>query len=294
MIYCRVSPAALRVHASQGCLYILEMHNKSYGPPTTDRRAPSTDADRRSSVVGRRSSVKDFRAGFIAMLPLWLGAAPFGLIYAVTALSAGLTPAQTLAMSLLVFAGAAQFTAAGLFASAVAPLTIVITTLIVNTRHLLLAASLAPYVRSAPAWVRALLAFHLTDESYAVGMRAFLGGTGSTAYQFGANLSMYVIWPLSTVAGLLLGALIPDPAAYGLDLVFPLTFIGLLVPLLRDRVSAGVALLAGILTLGGALLLPGRWYILIAGIVASGLGAWISRKTLGIRDQKNVELRMKN
>ena len=213
------------------------------------------------------------------MLPLWLGAAPFGLIYAVTALSAGLTPAQTLAMSLLVFSGAAQFTAAGLFASAVAPLTIVVTTLIINARHLLLAASLAPHVRRAPAWQRALLAFHLTDESYAVGMRAFLGGAGSTAYQFGANLSMYVIWPASTAAGLLLGALIPDPAAYGLDMVFPLTFIGLLVPLLRDRVSTGVAIVAGVLTIGGALLLPGRWYILIAGVVASGVGALMSRRS---------------
>jgi 4-azaleucine resistance transporter AzlC len=242
-----------------------------------DHRQLSSD-DRQSSVVGRRSPAHAFRAGFVAMLPLWLGAAPFGLIYAVTALAAGLTPAQTLAMSLLVFAGAAQFTAAGLFASAAAPLTIVVTTLIVNARHMLLAASLAPYVRRAPAWLRALLAFHLTDESYAVGMRAFLDGSGSPAYQLGANLSMYVIWPASTAAGLLLGALIPDPAAYGLDLVFPLTFIGLLAPLLRDRISAGVALLAGALTIGGALLLPGRWYILIAGIVASGVGAIVGRE----------------
>jgi 4-azaleucine resistance transporter AzlC len=258
------------------------MHNEritaDQRPTTNDQRPTTNGVNRQSSVVSGRSSARDFRAGFIGMLPLWLGAAPFGLIYAVTALSAGLTPAQTLAMSLLVFAGAAQFTAAGMFASAAAPLTIVVTTLIVNTRHLLLAASLAPYVRRAPAWLRALLAFHLTDESYAVGMRAFLGGTGSTAYQFGANLSMYVIWPISTAAGLLLGALIPDPAAYGLDLVFPLTFIGLLVPLLRDRVSGGVALLAGLLTIAGALLLPGHWYILIAGVIASGAGAWLSRK----------------
>jgi 4-azaleucine resistance transporter AzlC len=254
---------------------MLDMSNErtsaNHQPPLTDHR-PS------SNYVERRSPTHDFRAGFVAMLPLWLGAAPFGLIYAVTALAAGLTPAQTLAMSLLVFAGAAQFTAARMFAAATAPLTIVITTLIVNARHMLLAASLAPYMRRAPAWMRALLAFHLTDESYAVGMRAFLGGTGSTAYQFGANLSMYVIWPLSTAAGLLIGALIPDPAAYGLDLVFPLTFIGLLVPLLRDRVGVGVAMIAGALTIGGALLLPGSWYILIAGVVASGVGAFVSRK----------------
>jgi 4-azaleucine resistance transporter AzlC len=180
------------------------------GGSKIEDRSPTQD-DLPSSILHPRSAT--FRAGFVAMLPLWLGAAPFGAIYAVTALAAGLTPEQTLAMSLLVFAGAAQFTAAGLFASATAPPTILITTLILNARHVLLAASLAPHVRRAPAWLRAVLAFHLTDESYAIGMRAFLAGQGSVAYQLGANLSMYTIWPLSTAAGLMLGTLIPDPAA---------------------------------------------------------------------------------
>lgn len=219
----------------------------------------------------------DFSAGFVATLPLWIGVAPFGAVYAVSALAAGLTSAQTLAMSLFVFAGASQFTAAGLFAAGVAPITIVVTTLIVNARHLLLAASLAPFVRRERAWKRALLAFQLTDESYAVGMRRWLSGTGSAAYQFGTNTSLYVIWQASTVAGILLGGLIPDTSASGLDLVFPLTFIGMLVPLLRDRVSGMVAVLAGILAIGALLLLPGSWYLLIAGIGASGVGAWATR-----------------
>jgi branched chain amino acid efflux pump len=236
----------------------------------------SAHGDLPSSILHPPSSA--VRAGFVATLPLWLGVAPFGAIYAVTAQAAGLTAAQTLVMSLLVFAGASQFTAAGMFASGAAPLSIVITTLIVNARHTLLAASLSPHVRRAPAWQRALLAFHLTDESYAVGMRAFLAGQGSLAYQFGANLSIYTVWLGSTAAGLVLGALIPDPAAYGLGLVFPLAFIGLLMPLLRGRTNALVALLAGALAIGGALLLPGRWYILIAGILASGAGAVVGRR----------------
>lgn len=236
-----------------------------------------TSTEQPIALHSTASPSRDVRAGFVALLPLWLGAAPFGVIYAVTALAAGLTPAQTLAMSLLVFAGAAQFTAAGLFAAGAAPTTIIITTLIVNARHTLLAASLAPFVRHAPAWLKALLAFQLTDESYAVGMRAFLDGKGSPAYQFGANVSMYVCWPISTAAGILLGTFIPDPAAYGLDLVFPLTFIGLLVPLLRERVSVLVALVAGALTLVGALVLPGSWYILLAGVVASGVGVRVTR-----------------
>src|SRR6185436_14204458 len=163
----------------------------------------SSSGLRPSSPVGWR----DFRAGFVGTMPLWLGVAPFGAIYAVTARAAGLSAAQTLAMSLLVFAGAAQFTAAGLFASGAAPLAIVITTLIINARHALLAASLAPFVRRERPALKALL-----------------------GYQLGSNISLYMIWQCSTVGGMLFSAQMPDTAAYGLDLVFPLTFIGLLVP----------------------------------------------------------------
>ncbi|MEM8535972.1 MAG: AzlC family ABC transporter permease [Chloroflexota bacterium] len=233
-------------------------------------------------------SKTEFRIGFIATLPLWLGVAPFGIIYAVTAIAAGLTPIQTLGMSLLVFAGAAQFTAAGLFASGTAPVTIIITTLILNARHILLAASLVPFLRSTKLWGKAILAFQLTDETYAVGIQRFLEGTGNSAFQFGSNTSLYCIWQVSTVVGIFLGRFIPNPAAYGLDLVFPLTFIALLVPLLRDRISVFVAVIAGGLTIAGVLLLPGSWYILLAGIVASGLGAWLSREQ-HIHHQRNEE-----
>jgi 4-azaleucine resistance transporter AzlC len=218
------------------------------------------------------------RAGFTAMIPLWLGAAPFGVIYAVSAVAAGLTPAQTMAMSLLVFAGASQFRAVGMFAAAAAPVAIVVTTLIVNARHLLLAASLAPYLRHEGLWARLGLAAQLTDESYAVGVRQFLTGRGSAAYQLGANISMYAIWQCSTLAGVLLGRVLPDPAAYGLDLVFPLTFVGLLVPLLRKGDSQVVAAAAAALTLVGALWLPGSWYILLAGVGASAVGALWRRR----------------
>jgi 4-azaleucine resistance transporter AzlC len=212
------------------------------------------------------------------MVPLWLGAAPFGVIYAVSAIAAGLSPAQTAAMSLFVFAGASQFTAVGMFAAAAAPTAIIVTTLIVNARHLLLAASLAPYLRRAGGWTRLGLAAQLTDESYAIGVRQFLSGRGSAAYQLGANISMYAVWQCSTLAGVLLGSVLPDPAAYGLDLVFPLTFIGLLVPLLRKRDSQIVAAVAAGLTLAGALWLPGSWYILLAGVGASAVGAVWRRK----------------
>jgi 4-azaleucine resistance transporter AzlC len=221
----------------------------------------------------------DLKAGYLAMLPLWLGAAPFGVIYAVSALAAGLTPVQTFAMSLLVFAGASQFTAVGLIAAGAGPLTVTVTTLVLNARHLLMSASLAPRLRHLGPLRRLFLAALLTDESYAVAMGRFLEGRGSPAFLAGCNLSLYTCWPLSALAGILLGRAIPDPAAYGLDLVFPLTFVGLLVPLLKDSRVRPAALIAAALTVAGALLLPGSWYILLAGAGASGLGALLARRT---------------
>jgi 4-azaleucine resistance transporter AzlC len=218
------------------------------------------------------------RAGMLGVLPLWLASVPFGMIFAVTALAAGLSPAQVMAMSLLIFAGSAQFIGAGLFARAASPVEIVITTLIVNARHLLMSASLGEHLRHTPAWLKALIAFQLTDESYALGIARYLEGRGSPAYQLGANGLLYVGWQVSTAAGLFVGQLIPDPAALGLDLVFPLTFIGLLVPLLRDRATTAVAAIAALIAVVGALLLPGSWYILLAGLLASGLGALLPRK----------------
>lgn len=220
----------------------------------------------------------ELRAGYLAMLPLWLGAAPFGVIYAVSAIAAGLSPAQTLAMSLLVFAGASQFTAVGMLAAGAAPLAVVVTTLVVNARHLLMATSLAPHLRGVGPLRRLGLAAQLTDESYAVGVARLLEGRGGPAFLAGCNLSLYTIWPLSTLGGILLGRAIPDPAAYGLDLVFPLTFVGLLVPLLRERANWPTAAVAAGLTVAGALLLPGSWYVLLAGAGASALGALLARR----------------
>jgi len=194
---------------------------------------------------------------------------------------AGLSLAETQAMSLFVFAGASQFTAVTLLAGGAGPLSIVLATLIVNLRHSLLAASVAPYLGRVPALVRAVLAFQLTDESYALSIKRFHEGTGSPAYLLGTNLSMYVCWQTSTFAGYLLGSAVPDPARYGLDLIFPLTFLGLLLPMLRDRPAWAAAVSASILALAGQVFLPGYWYVLLAGIGGSLVGALLSDSAPG-------------
>lgn len=218
------------------------------------------------------------KQGFVDTIVVWPGVAPFGMAYAVSALAAGLSIWETLGMSLIVFAGASQFTAVGLFATGAHPLSIIATTAIINARHLLLAASTASYIRKAPAWLRALVAFQLTDETYAVGVQRFAKHGGDAWYQFGSNLSLYVVWAASTIIGSLLGALIPDPAGLGLDLIFPLTFIAFTMPMVRDRINLVVAIVATVIAVATALMLPGSWYVLTAGLLASAVGAWLANR----------------
>lgn len=227
----------------------------------------------REPAADMQSRHADLVRGFVDTLPLWIGAAPFGIAYALAARTAGLDPWQTLAMSLLVFAGASQFTAAGLFATGVGGLSIVLTTLVINLRHLLLTASLAPALRGLSLLQRAGLAFGVTDESYAVTVQRIVERQATPALLLGSNISLYVCWQLSTIAGMLLGGIIPDPAALGLHLVFPLSFTVLLLPYLRTRPAWVAAVVAGLVGLAMRLLVPGSWYILAAAIAGSVAGA---------------------
>ncbi len=222
------------------------------------------------TVTPSKPTVRD---GFIALLPLWLAIAPFGALYAMQARLAGMSYLETQAMSLFVFAGASQLTAVTLLYGGAGVLSIILTTLIVNLRHLLLAASIAPYLENAGLLRRSLLAFQLTDESYALSVGRYQEGTGSTSYLLGTNLSVYVCWQVSTAVGYVIGETVPDPARYGLDLIFPLTFLGLLMPLLRTRPALATALSAAVLALLGRAILPGYGYLLVAGIGGSLVGA---------------------
>jgi 4-azaleucine resistance transporter AzlC len=216
----------------------------------------------------QRGTLADFRRGLIATAPLVPGVAVFGLLYGVMARQVGLSPWEAWAMSLIVHAGSAQFTALGMWASA-GTWAIVLTTLAINLRHLLMGASIAPYLSRLRRHWRPLLALWMSDESYAVAITAYRQGTGSAAYFLGANIGIYLAWPISGLVGALLGMALPDPARYGLDLVFPLAFLGLLMAFIEDRKTAAVAVVAGLLAMIGSQVLSGQWHVLTAGLLAS-------------------------
>jgi len=215
-----------------------------------------------------------FRSGFRATAPLWLGVAPFGVAYAVLARGAGLSLLETQALSLLVFAGSSQVSAVGLFARGAGGLEIVFTTLLLNVRHVLYGLSLG---RRVPLTRRERLAaaFFLTDEAYGVSVAS---GARTFSFVLGAEVSLYVTWNLATLAGALLGGVIPDPEKLGVDFVFPLAFLALLIPLLRRRVDVLVAVVAGVLAWVLARNTPGGLPIVIAGVVGSLLGAVLTHR----------------
>ncbi len=188
----------------------------------------------------------EFLLGARDELPILLGVLPFGLIYGVTALGAGIGAPLAQAMSAIVFAGSAQFVTAQLYGIHAPGLIIVITAAIINLRHMLYSASAAPYTLKLPLRWKLLLPYLLTDEAYAVTIthyRKSEPGPYRHWYFLGAGLALWSTWQASTAVGLFLGAKIP--ASWSLDFTLALTFIALVVPALRDRASVAAALVAG-------------------------------------------------
>ena len=179
------------------------------------------------------SYAAEFWRGYRAMAPLWAGIGPFAIAFALAARAAGFSLAETQALSMVVFAGSAQFATVTLFAAGAGAAPIVLTALLLNLRHVLYGLSLAPYLGPRTRPPRPLLAFFVTDESYGLAIKECLAGRGGDAYLFGASLSLYGVFAASTLAGALLGTRLPDLTRLGLDFVFPLPFLALLLPLLR-------------------------------------------------------------
>lgn len=216
----------------------------------------------------------EFLSGAKDTFPLIIGAIPFGIIYGAAAVTGGLSPLATLGMSLFVYAGSAQFIAAGLVAQGAAFGIIVVTTFIVNLRHVLYSASLAPYMQHlAQRWLLPL-GFWLTDETYAVVIRRYPQDDASPYkhwYHFGSSLAMYVNWQLCTLIGIVAGQQLEGLADLGLDVAMVVTFIGIVVPLVATRPMLVCAVTAGIVSLLTNAM-PNKLGLMVTAVVAIAAG----------------------
>lgn len=197
----------------------------------------------------RRSA--EFVAGARDTIPMMVGAAPFGVIFGTLVTSGPLALWHGQFMSLAVFAGSAQFIALGLIASHASFAVIWATTLIVNLRHVLYSATLAPYVAHLPLRWRLVLGALLTDEVFAVAWAHFRrhppGDSVSPWHFLGSGLAMYLNWQLWTAVGLLFGAAFPGLQSLGLDFAMVATFIAIVVPQLVALRYLAAAVTAGAL-----------------------------------------------
>jgi 4-azaleucine resistance transporter AzlC len=213
-----------------------------------------------------------FRDGVIAIIPLWTGVVPFAIAFAVLARAAGLSGLETQLLSLFLFAGAAQVAFVTLVKSEAGAVSVVLTVFLLNVRHVLYGLSYSRLARGMAGPPKALLGFLLTDEAYGITIRAFLDGRGSPTFLLGAGLSLYTAFNLATLIGILLGSIIPDPRASGLDFIFPLTFLALLVPLLTSWKQVAVVAVSGGLALGLSQVTPAGVTVIAAAVTGSLLG----------------------
>lgn len=208
----------------------------------------------RCNPIATPSPYSEFLAGGRDTFPLIVGAIPFGIIFGTLAASSGLSYAGTLAMSAFVFAGSSQFIALGLLAAGTGLSVIILTTFVVNLRHLLYSFTLVPFVKHLPQHWKIPLGFWLTDETFAVVVSRYSSDERSPYkhwYHLGSAIFFYLNWQVCTFLGLTFGQLIPNATAWGLDFAMSATFIGMVVPYLKTRpmvatavVSSTVALLS--------------------------------------------------
>jgi 4-azaleucine resistance transporter AzlC len=203
----------------------------------------------------------EFWNGVTNTLPMVAGAIPFGIIFGAVAVNSGLSAWATAAMSAFVFAGSSQFVAAGLVANGAGIPIIVLTTFVVNLRHSLYAATMAPHVRHLSQRWLLPLGFTLTDETFVVVAERYNRSDASPHrhwFYLGSSVIMYLNWQVCTWIGIVAGRSIPNPAGWGLDFALVVTFIGMLVPGLRTRpiVVCGAAAGATALLAAG---LPTNW-----------------------------------
>ncbi|HHU78414.1 MAG: AzlC family ABC transporter permease [Caldicoprobacterales bacterium] len=210
--------------------------------------------------------------GWKAAVPVALGYLPIGLAFGILAAQQGMTAADVFFMSLLVYAGSAQFIAAAMIASGAAAAAIIFTTFLVNLRHLLMSASLAPFLKHLSTPVLSLISLGITDETYAAGYPEASAGKVSARFYLGLNSLSQASWIASTVIGCLLGGGISSPEKWGLDFALPAMFIGLLFMQMKSRKDIIVALAGGSLSLAFTFLLKDNFNIIAATVAAAFVG----------------------
>lgn len=220
---------------------------------------------------------EQFLQGVKSAVPIVLGYLPLGMAFGVLAKSGGLTTSQVAAMSILVYSGSGQLIAVGMLGAGAAAAGIITTIFLVNSRYLLLSASMAPYLKKFSSPFLAVTAHGITDETFAVGLSHFQKNQANGPYLLGLFITAYLAWVTGSVAGAAVGNLVGDTARYGLDFALSAMFICLLMMMLQDRPGIMVAVLAGALSVTLKIFIQSNWNIILATVIAAAAGVVMQR-----------------
>jgi predicted branched-subunit amino acid permease len=250
--------------------------------------SPGTEPplDRQTLRAARRQLVLDG-------LGIIVSAAGFGFVYGLTARTAGhFSPIEAMAMSLIAFGGAAQFAAIGYVASGLAWPAIALLTFLLNARHVLYSAALAPWFRGRSVAERALAAHLLTDESFALASAHFrrLGRFDAIGYWYPAIVTTLIPWNLATFAGVTLGDAIVEPSRFGIDVIFPAAMAGLAVGLISGRRELVAALAGAAIGVVASLLVSPTIGIIAGGVLGPLIGLLVPPAASHSRDPGGATL----
>lgn len=210
-----------------------------------------------------------FRDGARDCLPAAVSVIAYGLVFGVLARQKGLTPLEVLTMSGLVYSGSAQFVALDLWTPPLPLWPLVLSTLIISLRYLLICASCRPLFAEARLGPALAAIFLVSDENWAVTMSRPARERATAAHLLGGGVVVYLAWTLSGTAGCAVGALVADPAQWGLDFAFTATFLALLVGMWRGPADLLPWAVAAAASIAASIILPGKWYILVGGLAGS-------------------------
>ncbi|PKO15811.1 MAG: branched-chain amino acid ABC transporter permease [Chloroflexi bacterium HGW-Chloroflexi-10] len=220
---------------------------------------------------------------FTQALPVVMGYIPIGFAYGVLAVNAGLTLFQTVLMSFIVYAGSSQFIAVGMFAQAALPGSIIMTTLIVNLRHMLMSAALAPHLSRWKNSQVAAFCYELTDETFGVHSLRFERGENQPGTTLLINLTCQLSWVLGSFLGGAAGNLIQDVRPLALDYALPAMFIALLLLQIRKPLQVGIAIFSGLFSMILWVIGFTDWNVIVATVIGAAIGAgvetWLKKQS---------------
>lgn len=227
---------------------------------------------------------KDFLDGIRLFLPIAAGYLPLGFACGIVCAEAGMSVVQIFIMSLLVYAGAGQYIAGGMIAAGASPLSIIITTFIVNSRHILYTSVLYPYISKWSFLKQSLFAAQITDEVFAMHLNFIEKNNINTVTAFTLNITAHSIWVISSTIGGISASLIPDSSKFGLDFTLYALFIALILPRLVS-LAQGAALVTGGIIATIFALFDMIYFGIVAGAVAGAFAGYYTGRRLHYAEQ---------